>query len=607
MKNRWVLPLLLLLALAVRIDDLAAQSLWYDDGYTIYAASHSVPEIVINAARLELNTPLHYVLFKGWTALAGTSEFSMRLVEVFFGVLTVLAGAKIAGRNQRAAALAGLLIALAPVAVSISHEVRQYAQGIALSTLSVALALRARRLGHGWMGWALCSLLAFGSHIFAALTFGATALVLLPWAWRARRAPGARNAIRAALISGALMAGVAALMLALHADYGGAYAARLDLARTLYLSSAALVLPRLLPAAWIPFAAALALIVWLGAARSRLRLALIAALSMVFIALLCIVTGKFAARYVAFATPLLLAALGHTRSRMSAGLALAASLAGLGLARAAPESANDDWRGATGFLQTRLLPGEVVLLVSGHSAPMLQYYWPQGEEGRAWTALQQDPVLDVRHALDYERVAPLLNTALAGARGAWLLTWQDEVSDPSNITRALLRRQSHLLQPESDNHDYHGLRLQHYRFEQPWQRIPETLNALAPRSQFEPNGQERGLRGLGCAQLAAPAPGRTLIEIACFWRRDVDAALPYDLQVSIRLIDAQGVTRAQNDGQLAADGLPGVRFDGVITTLHYIPLPADLPAGDYSLLAVPYIRDVTQVSPLVRTPLRISR
>ena len=75
----------------------------------------------------------------------------------------------------------------------------------------------------------------------------------------------------------------------------------------------------------------------------------------------------------------------------------------------------------------------------------------------------------------------------------------------------------------------------------------------------------------------------------------------------MRLVDAQGRTHAQNDEQLAADGLPGVRFDGVITTLHYIPLPADLPAGDYTLLAVPYIRDVTQISPLVRTPLRIAR
>jgi hypothetical protein len=50
-----------------------------------------------------------------------------------------------------------------------------------------------------------------------------------------------------------------------------------------------------------------------------------------------------------------------------------------------------------------------------------------------------------------------------------------------------------------------------------------------------------------------------------------------------------------------------VRFDGVITTLHYVPLPADLAAGDYTLIAVPYVRDVTQVTPLVRTPLTLTR
>jgi hypothetical protein len=217
------------------------------------------------------------------------------------------------------------------------------------------------------------------------------------------------------------------------------------------------------------------------AVRANPRLALLSALTTLFIALLCVTTGKFAARYVAFATPLLLAALAHTRSRTAALLSIVISLGWLGFTARAPEQANDDWRGAADFLRAQRQPDEMVLLISGHSAPILNYYWPQNDS-QEWVALQQDPVLDVRHALDYDRVTPMLNHALAGKSGVWLLTWQDAVSDPSNITRTLLRRQSHLLQPDRDSRDFHGLRLQHYRFEQPWRTMPESLAALALRS-----------------------------------------------------------------------------------------------------------------------------
>jgi hypothetical protein len=96
-----------------------------------------------------------------------------------------------------------------------------------------------------------------------------------------------------------------------------------------------------------------------------------------------------------------------------------------------------------------------------------------------------------------------------------------------------------------------------------------------------------------------------MMEVACFWRLQPGARLPYDTQVSLRLIDANGTQVAQSDQMLAQPlGLPNVPFEKPITSFYFVAIPDDLSAGAYTLRAIPYTPG-EQIAPLVTTPVKI--
>jgi len=142
--------LVLLIAFGVRFHYLGTQSLWNDEGNSLRLAQRSLDDLIDAAAR-DIHPPGYYLLLKGWIALAGTSEFSLRALSAFEGVLTVVAALAL-GRwlfTRGAGILAGLLVALSPFAVYYSQEARMYAQLGLLSALSMGLFVAwVQRLSH---------------------------------------------------------------------------------------------------------------------------------------------------------------------------------------------------------------------------------------------------------------------------------------------------------------------------------------------------------------------------------------------------------------------------------------------------------------------------
>ncbi|MCL4505892.1 MAG: glycosyltransferase family 39 protein, partial [Chloroflexi bacterium] len=609
---------------AVRAAGLGSQSLWYDEGYTVLFARHDLATIIHGAAQLELNTPLHYILLHGWMAAGGDSEFVARLLSVFAGVLTVALGGalvrQVAPGSRAVPILALALLAAWPVGVSLSQEVRMYALALCLALLSTVVLLRCLRVGAGawrWAAWSVSVLVAFSAHVLTAFVFAAQALVLLVWWLRLPRAARPRWPVLAATATGLIMAGCTLLILLSYGSYGTTYSVALNPLTVLAQSLAANILPRLLPDALaLPAAAlaALALIVALWGNTDLRRLAFISAAALAGIAAFSTVTGKFAPRYAAMTAPFIatIAAVligGRWRASslhfetvaraLAAVAAVAACLIGLVALRADPAYANEDYRGAAAYLRANVQADETVLLVSGHLAPVFQYYY--GDAG--WTALPPDPVLNVRHTLDYDSAAPLLNAALDGRRGAWVLLWQDDVIDPSGIVPALLGRVAHQLQPDRTVTEFHGLRLLHYRFDAPYAPIPATIPAL--HSALDSSGRQAGLDALGCAPFRPPHTGDALMEVACFWRVQADSHLLYDMKVSLRLSGPDGGQVAQSDQMLApAKGIPYVPFGKPLTSFYFVPIPARLPAGAYTLRAIPYTPD-SQIAPQVVTPVTI--
>jgi hypothetical protein len=646
-----VLLALLWIAFLVRVWGLGDQSLWYDEGYSVMLARQDAGRIVEQTARLDFNTPFHYLLLQAWTALAGSSEFSARCLSVFTSLLTVALAAPLAelpsALRQRRGLARGLavgLLALSPMSVSLAQEARMYALlslFCALAVVQLARAMRRARAAD-WLLWAAWNLAAFLTHVIGAVFFAAqAALVAGWWAWRvlspARALRRPWLPVAAAGLAGLGMAAFVAYVLSFGRGYGVTYAARLDLPSVMVSSLAAVVLPHLQPAGLIvPAAAAVALaMAAAGAACIASRnphgaLALGAgAAGLAAIAIFCALTGKFGQRYPSIAAPAIVAGIAsgvgavHRRRNYAertlrgdasplprgagtgrpwpafALAAAAGALSSIGLIawRTDPLYHFEDFRGAARHIQERVGDDEAVLLVAGHFAPVFAYYYgPQG-----WTALPNDLVLDVGHQLDYETAVPALNRALAGKGGAWLLLWQDGVIDPTGIAQALLRRQSVELRPQFDTRDYHGLRLQRYRFFQPYQAPPEPAPTGASR--VEETDRKRGLDGLGCAQLSPPRTGGFL-EVVCFWRVAPGSALPSDAQVSLRLLDGAGAQVAQADTVLAANGLPHIPYDRPIASFYTFPLPAAVPAGAYQLRVIPYT-SVEQVSPQVVVPVQV--
>ncbi len=612
------------LAFIVRIAGLGGPSLWYDEGYTVEFARNSIPALIRGAAQLELNTPLHYILLHGWMAAAGDSEFATRLLSVFAGVLTVALGGalarQVAPASRAAPLLALVFLAVWPVGVSISQEVRMYALSTGLALLSTVLLLRClrpRTPARCWAAWGIAALAAFAAHVLTAFVFAAQLTVLLAWWGRRPRAARPRAPVVTAAATALLMAAGTLLILLSYSSYGTTYNVMLNPLIVLRQSLAANLLPRLLPEALALPAAllvALMLVAALWQRRGLRRLAVISALTLVEVAVFCAVTGKFAPRYAALAAPFvatIAAALTGGRVRLpaarfvtlvraaAAGAVLAACLVGLAALRVDPAYAYEDYRGAAAYLRANVPTDETVLLVSGHLAPVFRYYY--GDAG--WAALPPDPVLNVRHTLDYDSAAPLLNAALNGRRGAWVLLWQDDVIDPIGIVPALLGRVAHRLQPDRKVNEFHGLRLWHYRFDAPYSPIPAAIPPL--RSALDASGRRAGLSALGCTQFRLPHAGDTLMEVACFWRVQPDSHLPYDMKVSLRLAEQGGAQAAQSDQMLApARGIPFVPFNKPLAGFYFMPIPGKLSAGTYTLRAIPYTPD-GQIAPTVVTPVTI--
>jgi hypothetical protein len=79
--------------------------------------------------------------------------------------------------------------------------------------------------------------------------------------------------------------------------------------------------------------------------------------------------------------------------------------------------------------------------------------------------------------------------------------------------------------------------------------------------------------------LSQPAAGLERLEFGGWWR--VLASLPDDLAMFAHLTDASGALAAQHDGLDAA--APTLRPGDVILQRHALPLPPDLPPGEYTL------------------------
>ena len=142
---------LLLLSFGLRAHRIGEQRVWWDEGWSVWAARFPVADILRQTGN-DVHPPLYFTLLHGWRTLSGDSEAGLRLFSAYLGLLTVAATYAL-GRNMArgllppgaarlAGLLAALLLAVSRFAIAWSQEIRMYALATLLGVLAVWAARR---------------------------------------------------------------------------------------------------------------------------------------------------------------------------------------------------------------------------------------------------------------------------------------------------------------------------------------------------------------------------------------------------------------------------------------------------------------------------------
>jgi mannosyltransferase len=596
--------LILLAAFGLRVYRLNAQSLWYDEGYSLYLARTSLAESAHWTAR-DLVPPLYYYLLHYWILATGASEFAARMFSVCAGILALPLGYCIGKRlfGRLAGLLMMLFFALSPLYVWHAQDARMY---MLLTSVDVAAIYALTRiltqtwqvsgdqpgLRWWWLLWGLTLIVLIYTHTVGVFLAAGQVLILIlfawrrenrrriwtsglgvglaatvayaPWLWLVRR----QYEVNAGYFPGTLppltVISTALKTFATGDAYAEPVASYLTAAMLLLLAMAALAL-----AARREAQAKLVLSI----PGSSLFLLLLLLLPLLMMAAAFYRIPKFAPRYTAAASPAFFILLAggialwlrsHRRAQILAVVGLTTVLAvfmsGVRLIYTDSRLAKEDFRGAAHFVQRNIASDETVLLLSGHFFPVWAYYYPG-----SWTPLPDIPILDLNRTLNYS-VADTLNQALANKNGAWVIRWQDQVIDPNGFVAMLLDQAG---RQEPVPAVFEGVQVSHYRWDTPphFSTQPDIAQPV--------NARCGPIELLGYTQITDT--------IRTFWQ--ADAKTNQDYRVALRLLDEQGNLWGKWDQRPTTFLYPTSYWKPSEVLFDQYPIPAipGTPPGRYRL------------------------
>ncbi|MDB6141228.1 MAG: hypothetical protein JWP80_272 [Pseudomonas sp.] len=172
LRALWLVPILVLAGIT-RFYGLTQTAIWCDEGSSLLMSQYSFAMTWFHSAH-DVHPPLYYLLLHGWMSLFGDGIFSIRAMSAIPGVATVGLAVWLMRliTNQRATVLAGVLLAMLPIAVRYSQEVRMYAlMGFWLIGATIALVYWVKRPErHRYLViYALLMSASFYTHYFTGL------------------------------------------------------------------------------------------------------------------------------------------------------------------------------------------------------------------------------------------------------------------------------------------------------------------------------------------------------------------------------------------------------------------------------------------------------
>jgi len=182
----WLLSILAL-GLALRLNQLASWGLGMDEAFSATMATHSLRGIVNLILVDDFHPPLYYAFLHFWRMIS-TNEAWLRIPSVIFGVLAIWVIYALGSRlgDHRVGLLSAVILAISPLHIWHSQEVRMYSLLFLLSTASLYFFVRILDGGSlaGWIGYLTATSLALytdygGFVILAGQNLAVVVLLLL--------------------------------------------------------------------------------------------------------------------------------------------------------------------------------------------------------------------------------------------------------------------------------------------------------------------------------------------------------------------------------------------------------------------------------------------
>ncbi|MFC4945499.1 glycosyltransferase family 39 protein [Pseudonocardia sp. GCM10023141] len=505
-----------LLALALRLHDIGAKSLWVDESFTLWIASQPVEALLSATLRTDQHPPLYYLLLHPFVT-ADSSEAALRVFSASWGVATVpvmygigrLVGAACRLNPVVLGLVVALLQAVSPLHVGFGQQGRMYTMLPFFAAVAMLCLLRMLRTGAtmetgdivAWAGFIVALPLTMLSHNTAVL-FGATvaAYVVVLAVLRRRAAAAAADrfardpdgtirlpaglpgAATAPAVRHWVLALVVAMFLWLPWLPGFLLQSRrVDADFWIPPPSWNKVLEHLrdLASAWspapllVPIVLVAGALVAYGAWTLRRRPEVLGLLLMMLLfplvgeLLISIRRPIFYSQTLIWTslpfTVLLAVGLLRLPWRRWAAVAVAAVLALnlFSLSSYYGAAGIEDWSGAAGFVAERAAPGDLVLFDAGWTQLAFRYYYdrtagasidPRGLPVEPFERGALEPRMTVSDV-------PYLDALVAGRQRVWLVLSHDWYTDPDRIVTSRLGQSMDV----TEQRDLAGMRVQEYR------------------------------------------------------------------------------------------------------------------------------------------------
>ncbi len=168
---------------ATRFWRLADTCLWFDEIFSVHAATHPWGDLLSFVALDLIHPPLFYVALKLWISIGGEGLFWLRLLPVIFSIIAifpVIALCRELKLNFWAQALALFLVAINGSPIKYAQEVRMYSLLMCLSLFSMWLFARYFTKGKNLWPLVIVNVLMVYTHYFGWFVV-LSEVVLIVW------------------------------------------------------------------------------------------------------------------------------------------------------------------------------------------------------------------------------------------------------------------------------------------------------------------------------------------------------------------------------------------------------------------------------------------